>query len=148
MVFNVSPKKCDICNHPERKEIEACLIDGGLGNGIKELRDRFNVKTAHLLKHKEKHMFETAQELVKMCNQEYDKKMKELGVEKKLISIEVLDAFIEKYKDVLNDVSAKDVLAAIKLKEELLGNVTQKQAVTLEWLKDIPVEETNEQTKV
>lgn len=132
---------CEVCVHPDRKEIEACLLDGGAGNSFKELHSRYNTRTTHLLKHKEKHMIETAKELVKMCNEEYDKKMKESGVQKKLISIEVLDAFIEKYKDVLGYVTAKDVLAAIKLKEELLGHVTQKQTVTLTWLNDIPTDE-------
>jgi hypothetical protein len=135
---------CDVCNHPDRKEIEAALLDGGAGNGMKDLYKRYNTRTAHLLKHKEQHMVETVKELVHMCNEEYDKKMKENGVAKKLVSIEVLDAFIEKYKDVLDGVTAKDVLAAIKLKEELLGHVTQKAEVKLEWLKDIP-EVTNDQ---
>ena len=132
---------CEVCSHPDRKEIEACLLDGGAGNSFKELYSRYNVRTTHLLKHKEKHMIEAAKELVKMCNEEYDKKMKKTGVQKKLLSIEVLDAFIEKYKDVLDYVTAKDVLAAIKMKEELLGHVTQKAEIKLEWLKDIPEEQ-------
>lgn len=132
---------CDVCNHPDRKEIEACLLDGGPGNSFKDLYTRFNTRAAHLLKHKEKHMIKAAKELVKMCNEEYDKKMKQSGIKKKLVSIEVLDAFIEKYKDVLEYVTAKDVLSAIKMKEELLGHVTQKQEIKLEWLKDIPEEE-------
>ncbi len=135
---------CEVCNHLDRKEIEACLLDGGAGNSFKELYKKFGVRTTHLLRHKEQHMVNAVQEIVKMCNEEYDKKMKETGVAKKLVSIEVLDAFIEKYKDVLNGVTARDVLAAIKLKEDLLGHVVQKQEVKLEWLKDIP-EETNEQ---
>jgi hypothetical protein len=135
---------CEVCDHPDKKEIEACLLDGGAGNSYKELHSRYNIRTTHLLKHKEKHMIQTVRELVKMCNEEYDKNMKKTGMVKKLISINVLDAFIEKYKDVLDGVTAKDVLAAIKLKEELLGHVVQKQDVKLEWLKDIP-EETDEQ---
>ncbi len=131
---------CDVCNSENRKEIEACLLDGGANNQMKDLYRRFNVRTAHLLKHKEGHMIEAAQEIVKMCNAEYDKKMKETGVAKKLLSIDVLDAFIERYKDVLGEVTARDVLAAIKMKEDLLGNVVQKQTVTLKWLEDIPVE--------
>lgn len=134
---------CDVCNHPDRKEIEAALLDGSAGNTTKDLYQRYNTRTSHLLKHKEQHMVNTVKELVNLCNVEYDKKMKETGIAKKLSTIEVLDAFIEKYKDVLDGVTAKDVLAAIKLKEELLGHVTQKQEVKLEWLKDIP-EETND----
>ena len=135
---------CDVCSHLDRKEIEACLLDGGAGNSFKELYKRFGVRTSHLLRHKEQHMIDTAKELVEMCNREYDKKMRENGLAKKLVSIEVLDAFIEKYKDVLDGVTAKDVLAAIKLKEELLGHVVQKQEVKMEWLKDIPEEKNAE----
>ncbi len=131
-------KYCVVCNHPDRKEVDSCLLDGGAGNSIKDIQERFNIKTTHLLKHKEQHMIESAKELVKMCNEEYDKMLKKKGVEKKLLSIEVLDAFIEKYKDVLGEVTAKDVLAAIKLKEELLGNVTQKREIQLTWLDAIP----------
>ncbi len=141
MIYN---KPCEVCNHPDKKEINACLLDGGTGNSIKELQSKFGVKTAHLLKHKEQHMIESARELVKMCNEEYDKMMKKKGVEKKLLSIEVLDAFIEKYKDVLGEVTAKDVLAAIKLKEDLLGNITQKSEVKLTWLDAIPDPEKEE----
>jgi hypothetical protein len=133
-------KSCDVCKHPDRKEIELCLLDGGVGNQMKDLFSRFDVRTTHLLKHKEQHMIETAQELVKMCNEEYDKKMKESGIAKKLASIDVLDAFIEKYKDILGEVTARDVLAAIKLKEDLLGHITQKQEVKLTWLETIPEE--------
>ena len=142
--YGVIITACDICNHLDRKEIEACLLDGGAGNSFKDLYKRYGVRSAHLLRHKEQHMVNAVKEIVKMCNEEYDKKMKASGKTKKLASIEVLDAFIEKYKDVLNGVTARDVLAAIKLKEELLGHVVQKQEVKLEWLKDIP-EETNEQ---
>lgn len=134
---------CDVCKHPDRKEIEAALMDGGAGNTLKDLNARYYTRTSHLLRHKEQHMVETVKELVHMCNEQYDKKMKETGLAKKLVSIEVLDAFIEKYKDVLDGVTAKDVLAAIKLKEELLGHVVQKQEVKLEWLADVP-EVTNE----
>jgi len=142
MKYNVP---CEVCDHPNRKEIEICLRDGGAGNNIKEIRTRFNIeKTPHILRHKENHMFETTKEIVKMCNDEYEKIMKNKGIEKKLLSIDVLDAFIEKYKDVLSDVTAKDVLAAIKLKEELLGNVIQKNEVKLTWLDTIPDPEKEE----
>jgi hypothetical protein len=138
--MNIIGKSCDVCNHPERRDIEAALLDGGAGNKMKDIYVRYNVRSAHLLRHKEQHMIEAAQEIVKMCNEEYDKKMKETGIAKKLISIDVLDAFIEKYKDVLGEVTAKDVLAAIKLKEDLLGHITQKTEVKLTWLNDIPEE--------
>ena len=134
-------KPCEICNHPDRKEIESRLLDGGAGNTFKELTAQFAVSPARLLRHREEHMIKAARELVKLCNEEYDKSMKKMGAEKKLLSIDVLDAFIEKYKDVLDYVTAKDVLAAIKLKEELLGHVTQKTEIKLEWLKDIPEEQ-------
>lgn len=138
---------CDICNHPDKKDIESALLDGGAGNSFKDLYKRFGVRASHLLRHKEQHMVNAVKEIVKMCNEEYDKKMKETGIAKKLVSIEVLDAFIEKYKDVLDGVTAKDVLAAIKLKEDLLGHVVQKQEVTFSWLDEIPNEEKKEEKK-
>ena len=129
---------CDVCSHMDRKEIEASIFDGGPGNGIKDLANRFRVRSTHLLRHKEQHMVECSKEIVDMCNKAYDDKLKQTGVEKKLLSIEVLDAFIAKYINVLDEVTARDVLAAIKLKEDLLGNVTQKQEIKLSWLDTIP----------
>lgn len=146
---NTMFKRCTVCQHPNRKEIDKRILDGGVLNKPKLLMKEYGITPAQFLRHKEQHMIVAAKELVNMCNEEYDKMLQETGTAKKLLSINVLDAFIEKYKDVLHEVTAKDVLAAIKLKEDLLGTVVEKKEVTLTWLNEIPKEEPkDEQDKV
>ena len=132
---------CDICDHINRKEIEAALYDSGPGNSIKELSKRYTVKAAKLLAHKENHMVDCSNELVQMVTEEYNKKMKETGVTKALTSIEVLDLVIAKAPELLKNATMNDVLRAIKLKSELTGTITQKQEIKLEWLTNIPEDE-------
>jgi len=131
-------KPCPICNHPDKEYIESELYDGGPGNSFQDICNRYRLTSAKLLIHKEQHMAECAEKLVKLVSEEYDKKMKEKGVEKALTSIEVLDLIIAKAPELLEKASVKDVLTAVKLKAELLGDITQKQEIKLDWLKDIP----------
>jgi len=133
-------KPCPICNHPDKKFIEADLFDGGAGNSFDELCKRYRVTSAKLLIHKEQHMVDCSQELVKLVTEEYDKKLMEKGVQKALTSLEVLDLIIAKAPGLLDRATLNDVLRAVKLKAELLGDITQKNEIKLDWLKDIPEE--------
>lgn len=136
----MAPKPCPICNHPDRKFIEADLFDGGPGNSFQELCNRYRVTSAKLLIHKEQHMVDCSQKLVTLVNEEYEKKMQKTGIAKALTSLEVLDLIIAKAPELLDRTSMNDILRALKLKAELLGDITTKQEVKLDWLKDIPDE--------
>ena len=85
-------------------------------------------------------MVDCSQELVKLVTEEYDKKLMEKGVQKALTSLEVLDLIIAKAPGLLDRATLNDVLRAVKLKAELLGDITQKNEIKLDWLKDIPEE--------
>jgi len=131
-------KTCPICEHPDRKFIESDLFDGGPGNSFDDLCKRYRVTSAKLLIHKEQHMVDCSQELVKLVTEEYDKKMQKTGVQKALTSLEVLDLVIARAPGLLDKVTMNDILRALKLKAEMLGTITNKTEVKLDWLKDIP----------
>lgn len=134
-------KECQVCNHPDRREIEASLFDGGAGNSLKQIADRCLIRSGRLLYHKENHMVDCAKQLVEMVNKEYEKKMMETGVQKAMSSIEILDLVIARGPELLKGATLNDVLRAVKLKADLTGSITQKQVVELSWLNEIPDKE-------
>jgi hypothetical protein len=131
------PRHCDICYHPERQQIENDMLDGGPGNSFKELSARFKVKPSTLLNHKENHMATIADEAVRILNE----KCKEEGVNRVLNSVEVLDLIIAKAPEILDTVSMRDILQALKLKHEILGDIKEEKKVKLEWINEIRPED-------
>ncbi len=130
-------KYCNICYHPDRKQIEEDLIDGGPGNSFKELSARFKVKPAILLYHKENHMATIVDEAVRIL----DEQCKEKGINRVLTSVEVLDLIIARAPALIDSVTIKDVTQALKLKHEILGDIKEEKKVKVEWINEISPED-------
>jgi hypothetical protein len=125
-------RTCTICFHPRRIEIEGALIDGGPGNSYKEISKRTDVKAAALLYHKENHMPSITDEAIRIL----DEKSQVTGVNRVLNSVEVLDLIISKAPNLMDSITMQDILRALKLKHEILGDIKEEKKIKLEWLND------------
>jgi len=133
---------CEVCYHPERQQIENDLIDSGPGNSFKDLSSRYKVKPATLLNHKENHMATIADRAVTILNKQCEEK----GINRVLSSVEVLDLIIAKAPEILDTVGMRDILSALKLKHEILGDIKEEKKVKLEWIENIiPEDEVKEE---
>ena len=126
-------RTCEVCYHPRRVEVEGAIIDGGPGNSYKEISKRTGIKANQLLYHKENHMVSITDEAIRIL----DEKSQKLGVNRVLNSVEVLDLIISKAPNLMDSVTMQDILRALKLKHEILGDIKDEKKVKLEWLNDV-----------
>lgn len=125
--------QCSICYHPKRVAIENDISDGGPANTAKELQKRYKITPSSILKHKQDHMVSITEEALKIL----DKKSHESGVNRVLNSVEVLDLIIAKAPTLIDNITIQDVLRALKLKHEILGDIKEEKKVKLEWLNEV-----------
>jgi hypothetical protein len=125
--------KCPICYHPKRIDIENAISDGGPANTVKELVKRYKITASSILKHKQDHMASITDEAIRIL----DAKSQESGVNRVLNSVEVLDLIISKAPTLMDSVTMQDVLRALKLKHEVLGDIKEEKKIKLEWLNEV-----------
>jgi len=133
LLFITMTRTCEICFHPLRKDIENAILDGGPGNSYKAISTRTGVKPSQLLYHKENHMPSITEEAIRILDEQSQKN----GVNRVLNSVEVLDLIISKAPGLMESVTMQDILRALKLKHEILGDIKEEKKVKLEWLQDV-----------
>jgi len=126
-------RHCEVCYHTQRKDIENDIIDGGLANSISEIAKRYKLKPYSVKNHKDNHMVTIVDEAKRIL----DEQCKEHGVNRILNSVEVLDLIISKAPHLLENTSMRDVLQALKLKHEILGDVKEEKKIKVEWLDEV-----------
>jgi hypothetical protein len=65
-----------------------------------------------------------------------DEKSQVTGVNRVLNSVEVLDLIISKAPNLMDSITMQDILRALKLKHEILGDIKEEKKIKLEWLND------------
>lgn len=78
-------------------------------------------------------MVSITDEAIRILDEESQKK----GVNRVLNSVEVLDLIISKAPALMDSVTMQDILRALKLKHEILGDIKDEKKVKLEWLNDV-----------
>jgi hypothetical protein len=126
-------RTCTVCFHPSRIDVENAIIDGGPGNSFTQITKRTGIKAAQLLYHKENHMPSITDEAIRIL----DEQSKVNGVNRVLNSVEVLDLIISKAPNLMDSVTMQDILRALKLKHEILGDIKEEKKIKLEWLQDV-----------
>jgi len=66
-----------------------------------------------------------------------DEQSQKNGVNRVLNSVEVLDLIISKAPGLIESVTMQDILRALKLKHEILGDIKEEKKIKLEWLQDV-----------
>lgn len=126
------PRSCAVCNHKKRVEIEDDIYKGMIL--IPEMAKKYKVLPSQINYHKKNHMSTIVDEAKIVL----DQKSKDLGINRVLKDIEVLDLIISKAPEILDKVTPTDIVRAMKLKAELLGDIKQEEkTVQLEWINEM-----------
>jgi polysaccharide pyruvyl transferase WcaK-like protein len=125
-------KGCDICIHKKRIEIEEHLHKGTMD--VPTIAKSYKVLVSQINYHKKKHMSTMVDEAKIIL----DEKSRDTGVNRILKDIEKLDLIISRAAEVLDKVTPTDIVRAMKLKAELLGDINQEEKkVEIEWINEV-----------
>ncbi len=126
------PRSCFICSHKKRLEIEEEIHRGTLT--IPEIAKKYKVLSSQINHHKSKHM----STIVDEAKLTLDQKSKDSGINRILKDIETLDLIISRAPEILDKVTPTDIIRAMKLKAELLGDIKQEdKKVEIEWITEM-----------
>ena len=97
------PRKCSICEHPRRSEIDAALLGS---ETLTEIAKRFEISRAALFRHKDNHLEETVTEaVVEVVNASPEIREQELRTAEQLIAAIRIDSEgLEELKEILTNV--------------------------------------------
>lgn len=128
---------CLICESQFRDKIEEDIMKPGPNNTMKKIADRYKVPYNHVVNHKKSHMPDTIDEARKII----EERCRDKGINRVITDIEILDMIIGKAPEILDNVTLQDVIRAIKLKAELLGDLKQNDsAAMVEWVEHVELE--------
>lgn len=125
-------RSCAICIHKRRVEIEDDIYKGIVT--VPDMSKKYKVLPSQINYHKKNHMSTIVDEAKIVL----DQKSKDSGVNRILKDIETLDLIISRAPEILDKVTPTDIVRAMKLKAELLGDIKQEEKkVEIEWINEM-----------
>jgi len=112
--------------------IEKLIHIGGPENTTAKIAAKFKIPLKDLKIHRAKHI----QDVVCEAKVILDEKAKKAGINRVVSDVEALDNIISQLPNIMEDVTVQDVIRAIKLKSELLGDVKKEETLSISWLED------------
>lgn len=118
------PQICKICNHPQREEINADIIEGRMS--MRAIANKYpDISYSGVRWHKEHHLKDVIKKI---------KDKRDAVTEGQVLStLDALDKVIEQLPQVLETASLNTVLRALELRAKIRGEEAQPPRIIIEW---------------